>query len=55
MATRTPSRTPQPVALEETGLEPIMRMATSVGMPTASCMPAWKALNGGGSALHMGG
>ena len=42
-----PASTPQLVALEETGREPTMRMATSVGMPTASFMPAWKALNGG--------
>ena len=55
MATRILRATPQLFALAETGLEPMMRMATSVGMPTASFMPAWKALNGGGSALHIGG
>ena len=47
MATLPLASTPQLVALEETGLEPMIRMATSVGMPTASFMPAWKALNGG--------
>src|ERR1700722_1195254 len=51
----SPASTPQLVALEETGLEPTIRIATSVGMPTASFMPAWKALNGGGFAVHIGG
>ena len=47
MATLPLPSTPQLVAFEDTGREPTMRMATSVGMPTASFMPAWKALNGG--------
>jgi hypothetical protein len=42
-----PPATPQLFASAEIGLVPVRRMATSVGMPTASLMAAWKALNGG--------
>ena len=47
MAIRIRRATPQLFACAEIGLVPVRRMATSVGMPTASFMPAWKALNGG--------
>ena len=55
MAIRIRRATPQLFASAEIGLEPMIRIATSVGMPTASFIAAWKALNGGGSAVHIGG
>ena len=48
MAIRIQRAIPQLFASAETGVDPMRRTATSVGMPTASFMLAWKASNGAG-------